>query len=532
MEDEVREDLIRLRDGSELRRLLLEVNEERRADGEKQQRRRDAQQAVGPDRLGGVLLRGRGEVALHHRLVGAVAEDLAEDAANDDDPDRVPAFGEIPLGLHQVEFALHAGGLKNRAPAAVNLADDNQQRRERAAKQHDRLQHIRPDHRLDAAEHGVERAQHTHRDDAPAHIPAGDRRERHRRQQDDDAHPAQLEHREAGAAEFSQATAETHLEVFVNARDVQSPIKRQETINDQRHHQHDRHVEKKPRPVRAERLGRDGEERDRAELRRENTQAGRPPHDAFAGDKIVVDRFAAARKPKAHPDEHGHVTSQHNPVDRAEGLLRLGQVDLPNVGRADARAALAGGDNDRAAPRHRRRRDVAAGGHALRCAGRGGAAGVLREISKPRPAIGHRVVQQHVAAEADVSVLNFLLLRFEGRCRRRIACGFGGGDLFGQAGERDETLAVCAAENKQLICADRGHRAGHHAARLSVATWQDVVNFFPLAALGVELVGVAEHAPVTVAVLHSAAENVEAVRGPVVLRAGEQVRPRRAVPWR
>ena len=410
------------------------------------------------------------------------------------------------------------------------MADDNQQCRERAAEQHDRLQHIGPDHSLNAAEHGVKRAQHTHRDDAPVYIPAGDRRQRHRRQQDDDAHSTQLEHRETGAAEFAQATAEAHFQILVNARDVQSPIKRQETKDDQRHHHRDGQVEDEPCPVGAERPGRDGEERDRAELGGENTQAGRPPHDALAGDKKVVNRPAAAREPKAHPDEHAHVANQDDPVGRAKGLPRLGQVDLPNVGRANAGTAFAGGDDDRVAPLHGSGGDVAADGHPLRCAGCGGAARVLREIGETRPAIGHSVVQQHIAAEPGMRVLDFLLLRLEGRGGLLVAGCLGGDDLFAQAGERDKALAVCAAENKQLIRTDRRHRAGHHAAGLCIAAWLDVADFFPLAGLGIIFVGIAEHVPTAIVALHSAAEDVEAIRATVALRTSKQMRARLAVP--
>ena len=73
VQNEVRENLVDLRKRFKVGRLLLVVDEQRRADPEKEERHRDAQQCVGPDRLGGFLFSWRGEVTLHDRLVSAVA---------------------------------------------------------------------------------------------------------------------------------------------------------------------------------------------------------------------------------------------------------------------------------------------------------------------------------------------------------------------------------------------------------------------------------------------------------------------------
>ena len=172
------ENLVDLRDRLEVGRLLLIVDEQRRANPEKEDGHRHAQQGVGPDRLGGFFFSRRGEVTLHDRLVGAVTQNLREDTAEDDHPDRVDAADELPVGVYHLKFTLPGRLAVNVREAAINFSDDDEKRYQRAADEDDRLDDIRPDDRLDASQHGVDGTQHAHGDDAVFHVPTGHRRQR------------------------------------------------------------------------------------------------------------------------------------------------------------------------------------------------------------------------------------------------------------------------------------------------------------------------------------------------------------------
>ena len=164
---------------------------------------------------------------------------------------------------------------------------------------------------------------------------------------------------------------------------------------------------------------------------------------------------------------------------------------------------------------------------------RGGCtAGVFLKLGELAPLSSDGVENQDVAAEANVLVLYLLLLGFQrGGCL--CVAGFGGcGDLGGQTLQSDEALAVCPSEDQQAVCPDGRSRAGHHAARLSVALGLDVGQLGPLVGLRVKLVGIGEHVPLARFILRSAAENIEAVRRSVALARCNEMRPRRAVPRR
>ena len=216
-----------------LQRVRCVVDIQRSAESGEEDSRRNRDDQIEPQPLGRLLLIGGGEIALDHRLIAGVGHQVGEEEANHQHPgDHVRA---TPAPVEDVKFVGHLSRLDHRRQSA-HILNRHDQAQQRATDQHENLQHIGPDHRRDATEHGVDRRQQPHQGDAQVGVHRRHRRQRDRRQQQHDSHPSQLEQDEDGAGEHPYRHRKARFQVLVGSRHIEAPKQRQEAVDHQQHH--------------------------------------------------------------------------------------------------------------------------------------------------------------------------------------------------------------------------------------------------------------------------------------------------------
>ena len=300
----------------EMRGVRLEEDPEGGPEPEEEQLNGDREQRVGPNGFGGLARGGGGQVALHDGLVGHGGVAAGEDAADDGDPDG--GGREVPGPIEGVKLISFDGGGEGRAESTVDVHDDEDEGEYGSKDEHDGLDYVGPNDRLDAAEDGVERGEQAHREDAEGDVHAGGGREGDRGQVEDDGHAAELKGAEDEAAVDAREEVKTLLEVFVGGRDGRLAQAGHVVHDDEGREEEDADAVQDEDPVAG--VGRRGD-RDvgnGADGGTEDADADGPPRDAAVPEEEGFRVVLAPRKVEAHPHEEAEVETERGIIDQAE----------------------------------------------------------------------------------------------------------------------------------------------------------------------------------------------------------------------
>ena len=292
--DEKGQDCVGLRQAGEVRGKLPVVDKHRRAHTKQQAGVDQCDPGIGPQRATGRRDIGGRLVALDHALIRNIGHQLAEQTADQHDPDRSRRVVTRPTD--RAELVVLRGDLDQRAETTVEPPHDERETQQRRTDEKHRLGEIRPHHAFDAADHRIERADGADEHDARDDVQIGDRGEREGRQINDERHAAELEQHKGRGPVEPRAEPKARFQKLVGRGRAQPRENRQQHENHDRREQHDRHVDPENRPVL--RVGFRGNRHvgDRTDVR--DTDAHHPPRNPPAGRKVIGRTAVAPRKPK------------------------------------------------------------------------------------------------------------------------------------------------------------------------------------------------------------------------------------------
>ena len=263
----------------------------------------------------------RGDVTLHHILVAGVIGGVADHAEQQQhgkgavvQPPRHRPEAELVVGKADPQ---HVG-------EALRQFVQHQPHAEYPAQQQDhRLDHIRPDHRLDSSDHGVQRdeetADHDHRRQAAAGHPGdrqGDQIE-HRRQ------PDELGDHKAERRIRPEKRAVTRLQIFKGAGRPAPPEERDEKPDRQQRRKRHREAVHRLPVVQHIRRRRQREECDRTDRSAEHRQPDRPAGESPVAEKILLCALVFFAEVKTDARHRGQIKQNGTEVRNSEhGALR------------------------------------------------------------------------------------------------------------------------------------------------------------------------------------------------------------------
>ena len=98
------------------------VSEEGRTKTKEEDRGKDAEHGIRPDRPRSELLVRRRHVALHDRLIGRVGRQVLPERTDNNHPKCNLSAGHIPVVMRQAELVCSIGGGQESGEAAINAA--------------------------------------------------------------------------------------------------------------------------------------------------------------------------------------------------------------------------------------------------------------------------------------------------------------------------------------------------------------------------------------------------------------------------
>ena len=211
---------------------------------------------------------------------------------------------------------MFGGDVPDAADAAGSLPRDHADHQQDSAHQHDELHHVGPDHRLHAAEVGVDRRNDAdHQNPRPRRNPEGVRQQHRGRVE----HYAEIEaagREKQPAADHPYGGGEAVFKVFVDRPQLHIVEEFQE--NEQHHRQcdHSGQPEQQHRAAVVVSLARHGDVADRTEQRREQRDRDRPPLHPAAGEEVILGVFLFMADPAAERKAQQQIERDHRIVDQ------------------------------------------------------------------------------------------------------------------------------------------------------------------------------------------------------------------------
>ena len=255
--------------------------------------------------------RVHGEVPLHGNLVAQERAEVPEAAVQQREAQHV-AFAQVPAPQRR-ELVTSGLRIGHRGPPVdgpgPSLDHDDHQRQDRSGDQDHGLDHVGPDHSLDASQHRVQRRQQPDGDqhdqcpagqaetgpNQPDHAAVGDIGDGDRGGQHHHAHPEQPQHEhEQDAGQLTGSTTEAAVQVFIDAGQFQL---HQEGQPDEADHQEDKGHDQpgqRHRGAVLDHLARRSQVRDGREQRGHDREADGEPGHLPPADEVV---FAASLLP-------------------------------------------------------------------------------------------------------------------------------------------------------------------------------------------------------------------------------------------
>ena len=269
----------------------------------------------------------RGAVALHGVLVAGVFRQPVGQADQQHHGDGLLTQRRLPahrprravVELRERELARRRGFPEHLTQAAGQRFHHHPDAQQPADHQHHGLQHVGPDHRVDAADNGVQADEQAGADDRRGRRHVHQLLDQQRQQPQDHRQAHQLGDDERQGAVHPHAGAEALFQKLVGAGHVAAPEKRQEHIggHEQRHRQ--RQVGQIAQPAGLERVRRVGQEGDRADRGAHQGEADHPSPEAPPADEILLGAGIAAGEVKPDQQHHRQVGQQHPPVEQRQG---------------------------------------------------------------------------------------------------------------------------------------------------------------------------------------------------------------------
>jgi len=291
---------------------------EEHADPDEEEELQEHDDAAADHRPGGVAEAPRGEVALHHHVVGAVRAEGEEGAADETRPQR-PGIGEIEAGVDDAELVVGRRPFPGRRPAAGNPVEEHPHRGQPADDVHHELHAVVPGHGAEAAEHGVGDGHDPHRHDRHAERHAGEALE-------DDAGEVQPQAVAEAAADEEHPggraphhRAEARLQDLVRGVEPAGEVEGEEEADDGDPTEEVAGGQlQETEPRRAESLRRHREHRGGARLGGHDRAEDHPPGQIAVAEKIGVERARAPRREDADRHRRREERDEHRDVDRTD----------------------------------------------------------------------------------------------------------------------------------------------------------------------------------------------------------------------
>ncbi len=288
-----------------------EADEEQRADD------KEVHPGIEEEGAGDAAGGGNGHHALHGGLVGAVVLHELEKVADAHDPSAHGGEREMPVGHLQV--AVVAGEGQDAGRAAGGAGREGRDEPSDAADHQDELDHVRPDHGGETAQHGVERGQQPHREDAEGQGNARDDREGEGGGIEDQTKPAQAREDEKARGGGTGARAEPLRDVLVGGGHPQAVVEWIEQRHEHGRDQHAGEADDDERDVLAVRRSRQRHEGDRARERGVHAHAHRQPGHPAAAEEEVLRVLLLASNEQADAQHGEEVDAEDRVVQRTEG---------------------------------------------------------------------------------------------------------------------------------------------------------------------------------------------------------------------
>ena len=315
--DEVGEDLIGLRDvGGQL---FAGVLIEGPAEGSHQHEEgphRDAEQRAERDAADGCLIAARDQVALHHGLVGGVTLQVVKEAVKREHQDGGP--GEHGGQAAEADLVAVPGGGQLRRGSAGGKPEQITEADGDPEPEQETLHDVRPDHRFDAADQGVEHGDDADQDDDAVGIPAGHAGDGEREQIEDEAHLREVSEGVGERAVDARGVPEAAAEILVGGHADGVAEERNDDGCGEGEHRHDHQTGDQVGPVARIGGARVGDERDAADQRGQQGEAHGPAGDAAFGDEVTFGGGLAAGKNEADGDQPHHVQNDDQRVEPAQ----------------------------------------------------------------------------------------------------------------------------------------------------------------------------------------------------------------------
>ena len=213
---------------------------------------------------------------------------------------------------------MRSGHLEHLAKTARQSLHDHHQHHHAAQHQHDGLDHICPDHGLDAADDGVERHEAASDHHTPGAVQAGDflNQKRQKVQNGADAH--QLREDECGRAIDAHAGPVAHFQIFIRGGQRIAPEDRNEKHHGDDGCQRQHEIGQIAQPGRLEAVCRIGQEGDTADGGADQTEPDHPAGKLPAAQKILFSRGVAAGEVEPDGEHTQQVDDQCGHIDQGK----------------------------------------------------------------------------------------------------------------------------------------------------------------------------------------------------------------------
>ena len=326
-ENEVRQHLVGGQPGDGFVTEHMVERKEADAEEEETSPRRQAHEDAQQRRLARFTGGFRGDVTLDHILVAGIFGHEADDA--DQQRDQESAVVQREAHRAEAEFVILHADVENLRKASGHLECDQGKAEHTASEQQDRLHHIGPDHRLEAAEYGIAADYDSGDRDDRKKREAGHLRHRQRDQVQDGRKPDELQDDEADRRITAHTAAVARFEILECAGHPAAPEERdEEVIGHRRSRENAERLRELPEIQRVGRR-RQRQEGHRADRGAEHRQPDRPAGKRAVAEEVVLGAFVFPGEVDTHQRHRDEIEHQCQQVSESEHGCFSDQIVLP-----------------------------------------------------------------------------------------------------------------------------------------------------------------------------------------------------------